>query len=92
MYYRVHGDAAVLLPQHRGQGHREAPLDQVEGCQVISQKPGSSDLFTSKSGAVGWVKNCPSQVNGNDMMGMDQDVPYIYEGQFCTQLTAPNIL
>ena len=28
----------------------------------------------------------------HDWLGMDQDLPYTYEGQFCTQLTAPNIL
>ena len=28
---------------------------------------------------------------GYDSLRMDQDVPYIYEGQFFTQLTAPNL-
>ena len=28
---------------------------------------------------------------GYDRMRMDQNVPYPYGGQFCTQLTAPNL-
>ena len=32
---RVHGDATVLLPQHGGEGHRDAPLDPLAGCKVL---------------------------------------------------------
>ena len=38
-----------------------------------------------------WLQIGKLNSYGYDRMRMDQDLPYTYEGQFCTQLTTANI-
>ena len=64
------------------------------------------DIYYSNLGSVSWVQNCPTEVVygksiqviliGNQIYfghtRLDQDLPFPYVGQLCTQLSAPTAL